>query len=296
MARPAFRRTATALVLAVVAAGCGSHAGTGESLRVVAAENFWGSLAQQLGGRRVSVASIVTDPNTDPHEYASSAVDARAIGAANEVIVNGAGYDAWAEKLLSAGRPAGRRVLTVARLAGSANGANPHLWYAPAVVERTAAAITADYIGLDPGHRAYYKERHAAFEAGLGRYRAAVARIRAKYAGTPVASTESIFVYLSEALALRLISPPAFMKAVAEGTEPPVQSIVSFQRQLSGRRARLLVFNTQTATAVTTNMRGAARAAGIPVIGISETLQPSGASFQDWQLRQLEALERGLRR
>jgi zinc/manganese transport system substrate-binding protein len=284
------------LIVMLVVAGCGVSRSTTGRLHVVAAENFWGSIAQQLGGQRVSVLSIVSDPNADPHEYESSATDARAIATADEVIVNGAGYDSWAQRLLSAGGVSGRRLLDVASLVGAQPGANPHLWYDPAVVERVADAITADYTRLDSAHAAYYRAQRKAFETALAPYHRAIARIRARLTGTRVGSTESIFVYMSRALGLDLISPPEFMKAVAEGTEPPAQTVVTFQKQVNGRQIRELVFNVQTATSVTTNLRAAARAAGIPVVGISETLQPTGATFEDWQVRQLDAIEAGLKR
>jgi len=281
-----------AAIAASALAACGPAASgaPGRVVSVVAAENFWGSLASQLGGAHASVTSVVTDPNADPHEYQASSATARAFARADLVVVNGAGYDSWAQRLLSGSSAPGRRVLDVARLVGVRVGQNPHLWYSPGFVERAIGAIEAAYESLDPADASYFARRRAALEQALVPWRQLVVRIRLRYAGQPVASTESIFVYLARALGLDLVSPPAFMDAVAEGNDPPAASVATFEQQLSTRRVRLLVYNTQTTTAITSTMEALARSRGVPVVGISETVQPPGASFQAWQARQLGAV------
>jgi zinc/manganese transport system substrate-binding protein len=263
-------------------------------LQVIAAENFWGNVAAQLGGSHVSVTSIVSNPNADPHEYESSAQDARAFAEADYVIVNGAGYDDWANHLLAANASSSRTVFTVADLVGVRAGGNPHIWYNPAWVEVVASHITADFKRLDPADAAAFDQQRTAFESGLTPYRDLISTIRSRYAGTPVGATESIFVYLSDALGLKLISPPEFMKAIAEGNDPPAQDVAAFHDQLQGRQIKILVYNLQTITDITTQFEQLARQRGIPVVGISETLQPVGASFQDWQVKQLQGLEQAL--
>lgn len=283
------------LLLAAGLPGCGMPAGSATGgLQVVAAENFWGNIAAQLGGSRVSVTSIVINPNADPHEYESSATDARAFAAADYVILNGAGYDDWGEKLLSANPNSSRKVLTVGHLLGKSAGENPHFWYNPGWIDQVADRITADYKTLDPADAAYFGQQRRAFERALQPYRDLVAGIRAKAGGVAVGATESIFVYLADALGLNLISPPDFMKAVAEGDDPPAQTVAEFQNQITGHEIRVLVYNTQTSTPITDNLRALARRNGIPVVGISETLEPPTASFQQWQIRQLTALEAAL--
>jgi zinc/manganese transport system substrate-binding protein len=287
---------AVAFALASAVAACGSStSASGGRLNVVAAENFWGSLAEQLGGNRVQVASILTDPNADPHEYTSNPADARLMAAAHYVITNGAGYDTWTDKLLAANPSSARKQLDIAKLLRMHAGDNPHFWYDPEYVTRVMFRITADYKALDPAHAAYFDSRRTAVIAALAPYRSRISAIRATFAGAKVGSTESIFEYMAHALRLNLISPPEFMKAVAEGTEPPASTVVEFGRQLASRQAKVLVYNTQTSTAVTTNLKQQASSARIPIVGISESLQPSGASFQDWQVGQLDALTRALR-
>jgi zinc/manganese transport system substrate-binding protein len=285
-------------LLAAPLAACGAPpAGAGSgTLQVIAGENFWGSIAAQLGGPHVSVTSIVTNPNTDPHEYESSATDARAFATADYVVLNGAGYDAWASKLLSANPNQNRKVFTIADLLNKKAGDNPHFWYNPAWVDKVADKITADYRGLDPADAAYFTQQREAFATALKPYHDAISRIRATSAGVAVGSTESIFVYLAQALGFNLISPPEFMQAISEGTDPPAQTVAQFQDQISHRQIKALVYNTQTSTPITDNLKQLATQNGIPVVGISETVQPATASYQDWQISQLNSLQAALSR
>ena len=280
--------------LAAVAA-CGAAVGLPPGkLNVVAAENFWGSVAEQLGGDRVSVQSVVSDPNADPHEYESSAADARAFADANFVILNGAGYDDWGQKLIDGNPAAGRVVLDVASALGKKAGDNPHLWYDPASVVLTADRITADYKSIDSKDASYFDQMRNDFTAALKPYQDEVGGIRQKYSGIAIGSTESIFVYMAAALGLRLTTPAAFMNAVSEGIDPPAAAVVQVQDQVSGDQIRALVYNSQTATAVTTNIKSLAAAHHIPTVAVTETLQPQGSTFQDWQLGQLRSLEAAL--
>jgi len=285
----------------VVVTGAGACAGPappgrvgGSVLRVVAAENFWGSIAAQLGGTRADVQSVVTDPNADPHQYPSDTNDSRAIALADVVIVNGAGYDTWAGAMLAASESGSRRVVDVAGVLGRKQGDNPHFWYDPTSVVTVANRITATYRAADPPDGGYFDERRAAFGTALQPYLDRVAEIKRRFSGVKVAATETVFVPMAAALGLDLISPRDFMRAIAEGTEPPAGSVIQFQAQVRRRDARVLVYNVQTATVTTTNIKRLAAAADIPVVGISETMQPEGATFQGWQLAQLVTLENAL--
>jgi zinc/manganese transport system substrate-binding protein len=284
--------------LSAILAGCGAPNGGSSSstLQVMAGENFWGSVAAQLGGSRVSVTSIVTNPNTDPHEYESSATDARTFATADYVILNGAGYDDWGQKLLSANPSSSRKVFTVADLLHKKAGDNPHFWYNPEWVEKVADRITADYQALDSADSAYFSQQREAFRSALKPYHDAVAQIRLSFAGLAVGSTESIFVYMAQALGVNLISPPEFMQAISEGSDPPAQSVAEFQNQLSHHAIKVLVYNSQTSTPITENLKQLAANHSIPVVGISETIQPATATFQDWQTRQLNSLQAALSR
>ena len=263
---------------------------------MIAGENFWGSIAAQLGGAHVTVTSIVTNPNTDPHEYESSAVDARAFATAEYVILNGAGYDDWGQKLLSANPSQNRKVFTVADLLNKKAGDNPHFWYNPDWVEKVADRITADYQALDAADAGYFGRRRDALRIAFKPYHDAVAQIRSTFSGVPVASTESIFVYMAQALDVNLISPPEFMQAISEGNDPPAQTVAEFQDQVSHHQIKVLVYNSQTSTPITDNLKQLAVRTAIPVVGISETIEPPTASFEDWQLKQLHAVQAALSR
>jgi zinc/manganese transport system substrate-binding protein len=286
-------------LLATALAACGAPAagpGSGQPLQVIVGENFWGSIATQLGGSHVTVTSIVTNPNTDPHEYESSATDARAFATADYVILNGTGYDDWGQKLLSANPSSSRKVFTVADLLNKKAGDNPHFWYNPAWVDKVADRITADYQALDSADSAYFSQQREAFRNALQPYHDALAHIRSSFSGVAVGSTESIFVYMAQALGLNLISPPEFMQAISEGTDPPAQTVADFQNQVTNRLVKVLIYNTQTSTPITENLKQLASKNGIPVVGISETVEPANASFQDWQTRQLTSLQAALGR
>jgi zinc/manganese transport system substrate-binding protein len=275
-------------------AGNSTSSSSGTVLNVVAAENFWGSIAAQLGGKHVNVTSIVSDPNADPHEYESNTNDARAFAQANYVVLNGAGYDTWGQKLLDANPVSGRKVFVVANLLGKHEGDNPHFWYNPTYVEQVANQITKDYQALDPADSAYFTQQRAAFETALSPYHQRIAEIRARFAGRKIGSTESIFVYMANALGLDLISPPAFMDAVAEGNDPPASSVVTFEQQIRQKQITVLVYNVQTVTNITNTIKQLASQENIPIVGISETIQPPDASFQEWQTAQLLELQNAL--
>lgn len=261
---------------------------------VVAAENFWGSLMSQLGSSRTQVLSIVTDPNADPHEYETNSQDAQAVANAAFVVINGAGYDDWALKLIAASNTPHQVVLNVADLLGKKQGDNPHFWYSPYYVNDTVKAMYLDLISIDPADTAYFTQQYASLSASLGQYNARISEIRQQFAGTRVAATEDIFVYVANATGLDLVSPPAFMEAVAEGNDPSAQSVVQFQQLIQSGNFSVLVYNGQTVTPLTENIKAMAAAKGIPIVAVTETIQPPDVSFQDWMNAELITLQNAL--
>jgi zinc/manganese transport system substrate-binding protein len=291
------------VALAASAAGCGSGGSAGGAvggeggsrLRVVAAENFWGSIAMQLGGSRVEVQSIIVNPDTDPHSYEPTPEDARTLAGAQLAIVNGVGYDSWASKLLDANPEGGRVALNVGHLLGLSQGENPHRWYFPADVRRVVAAITADYQRLDPAAAGYFASQRTAFETrSLARYDALRAQIRSAYAGVPVGYSESIFQGLGEDLHLKLLTPYSFAKAIAEGGEVTAQDKRTVDEQAEQRRIRVWVLNSQNVTPDVRRVSEIARAKDIPIATVTETLSPASESFEQWQVAQLEGLQKAL--
>jgi zinc/manganese transport system substrate-binding protein len=284
------------LLLSASLAACGVPAAAHDGrLNVVVAENFWGSIAAQVGGDHVAVISVVNNPNADPHDYEVTAADARAVADARYVIVNGAGYDAWAQQLVEANPSAERKELEIAKFVGKKTGDNEHLWYSPDAVMKVIDQITADYEALDAANAAYYDQQSATFKnATLRDYDGLIADIRAKYAGAPVAITEPVFGYMAEALGLKVLTPATFIKAIDEGEDPSAADTATFDEQISTRQIKVFIYNSQNSTPDVDTLRTKAQAVGIPIVTVTETLTPAGATFQAWQVRQLQALEQAL--
>jgi zinc/manganese transport system substrate-binding protein len=290
------------VTLAAAVAGCGRGPAAvgssgGDHLSVVAAENFWGSIAAQLGGTRVTVTSIITNPDTDPHSYEPTPADAVALAKADMVVYNGIGYDPWVPQLLAADPAAGRAALDVGDVVGIRPGGNPHRWYSPTNVGRVIDAITAGYEHARPEDASYFDRQRATFlSSGLARYHSLLTSIRARYAGTPVGASESIFAPMARALGLDLLTPASFLDAVSEGGEPTAADKATIDNQIRTHAIKVLVFNSQNATPDVQAQVDAARLAGIPVTAMTETLTPASATFEAWQARQLESLQAALHR
>ena len=264
-------------------------------LKVVAGENFWGSIAAQLGGDKVQVTSIIANPNIDPHDYEPKPADARAVADSRYAIANGAGYDAWLSKMLEANPVEGRQLLDIGALVGKRAGDNPHFWYSPEYVRKVIDQISADYEKLDPADADYFERSHLQFvTVGLKDYTDTIRAIRQKYQGTPVGATENIFVYLAEPLGLKLLTPPKFMTAISEGEAPTAADKVIFDQQISQKGIKVLVINAQNSTPDTDALMQKAQTAGIAVVPVTETLTPATYSFQAWQTAQLRALQQAL--
>ncbi|HEY1567179.1 MAG TPA: zinc ABC transporter substrate-binding protein [Solirubrobacteraceae bacterium] len=288
---------ALAATVALLVAGCGDAqtAASGGRVRVVAAENFWGSIARQIGGAHAQVTSVIVNPAQDPHDYEPTTVDGRTMAIAQLAIVNGVGYDPWAPKLLAANPVDGRITLTVGSLFGLQDGDNPHRWYDPAEVLVVARTIAADLAKLDPAHKAYFAAQLRRFDTqGLAAYHRLIAQIRARYAGTPVGASESIFALQAPALGLRLITPDSFMKAISEGTEVTAQDTITTERQITDHQIKVWVYNSQNVTPGIQHLNDLARAAHIPIATVTETLSPASSSFQQWQVAQLTRLAAAL--
>ncbi len=296
---------AAAVAIVGVLAGCATgtpaaHGPTGQpdgppKIAVVAAENFWGSIATQLGGEHVAVHSIVASPDADPHDYEPTPADGRALATAQYVIENGAGYDPWAAKLISANPVPARSVLTVGDLVGIKKGGNPHRWYSPDDVHQVIERITADYKRIDPAAANYFDQRKQDYETrGLARYNQLIAGIKSKYGGTPIGASESIVTPLAEDLGLKMATPEPFLDAVSEGTDPTAADKITMDHQIKAKQIKVFVFNSQNSTPDVAALVTAAKDQGIPVAKVTETLVPATASFQDWQVGQLEGIDRAL--
>jgi zinc/manganese transport system substrate-binding protein len=263
----------------------------GRALRVVAAENFWGSIAQQVGGSAVRVTAVITNPAADPHDYEPNPADARAMAGADLVIVNGVGYDPWATTLLAASP--GPIVLNVGDLLGAKDGDNPHLWYNPSYVRTFVSALTTDLEKLDPAGD-FTRERQRYESVALKPYDDLIAVIRKRYGGTEVGASESIFAMLAPALDLRLVTPPTFLRAISEGSDVSAADKHSIDRQIASRQIRIYVYNSQNATPDVQAQLAQCRAGHIPIASITETMSPATTTYQQWQSTQLAGIEAAL--
>jgi zinc/manganese transport system substrate-binding protein len=290
-----WRTTLAAVGIAAVVAGCGNSRASTRGVAVVAAENFWGSIATQIAGDRASVQSIITNPAQDPHSYEPSANDARLLATSQLAIVNGLGYDPWAAKLLAANPGSKRVVLTVGGVLELHDGDNPHRWYSPADVNSIAYYIAAALSNLDPKNADFYAARLATFETkDLHAYYQLIAQIKRRYQGVPVGASESIFALQAQPLGLHLLTPASFMKAISEGTDVSAQDTITTQDQIARHQIKVWIYNSQNATPQVQRLTAAARANHIPVVTITETLTPATATFEQWQTAQLERIERAL--
>ncbi|MBV8578665.1 MAG: zinc ABC transporter substrate-binding protein [Acetobacteraceae bacterium] len=309
IARPALRGVlvaravvilAAAPLLAGVLAACGSSSaavtdGSAGAVSVVAAENEYGSVAAQIGGRYVHVVSVESNPNTDPHTYEVSPNVASEVSGAGLVIQNGVGYDNYMGKIESASPNPKRKVIDVQRLLGLPDSTpNPHLWYAPRTMPAAARAMADDFAALDPTHAAYFRQNLARFDASLKPWYAAIAAFRARYGGSAVATTEPVADYLLQAMGIDNLTPFVFQADIMNGTDPSPQNVALENGFFSQRKVKVFAYNQQVTGALTKSFLETSRKAGIPVVGVYETMPTPGYTYQTWMMAEVAALEKAL--
>jgi len=278
----------------VVMAPHGEVAGS-STVQVVAAENFWGNIAAQIGGNKVKVTSIISDPNADPHLYESDAHDAIAIATADIVITNGLGYDDFMDKLLSASPNSNRQVISAASVLGvTGSNPNPHLWYNTPKVPQMAAAIELAMAKQHPADKDQFEKNLATFDASLKPITNTIAQIKLRYSGEPVAYTERVPGYLLANAGLDVVTPPGFASSIEDGVDPSPSDTAAMDNLMTSHGVKVLLYNAQTVSPVTQHVRDLATANGIPVIGVTETLPAGESSYQSWQLDQVDALQGAL--
>lgn len=279
-------------ILAVLSAPLARVAGAAEPVAVVAAENFYGDVARQIGGPEVAVTSILSNPDQDPHLFEASASVLRAIAAARVVIYNGIDYDPWIAKLLQASHSTQPAVIVVAQLVGRKAGDNPHIWYDPATMPALAKALADELGRADAAHASAYRQRLTQFERSLQPLAAKIAALRERLAGTAVTATEPVFGYMFAALGME-VRNQRFQLAVMNNTEPSAADVAVFENDLKTHRVRLLAYNNQASDPAAQWMLTLARASHIPVVPVSET-EPPGQTYQAWLIEELDAVDRAL--
>jgi len=290
------------ILCTLLVSACGSlnSAATGSggsqslaTINVVAAENFYGDIVRQLGGSHVKVTNILSNPNIDPHVFESNPQTSFAIEKANFVIENGLGYDTWMDQLLSASQNTNRVVLVAGKIADHTLPDNPHVWYGFDNMPTIATAITNALKKLDRAHASLFDSNLATFKQSLVPLQQKIRQINAKYAGTPVTLTETIYLYQSLPEGLNVLTPFGFEKAIAEGNDPTADTVIATNNELSDHKAKILIYNEQTITPITTHLENEAKKLNIPVVPVYET-EPSHKTYQQWMMAQLNVLQQAL--
>jgi len=297
---------AAALSAVLVAGGCassasggtptGSGGGSGTGLiEAIGAENEYASVIAQIGGKYVHADSIMSNPNTDPHTFEASPAVAREITAAKLLVQNGVGYDTWATTIENAAPDPSRKVINVQQLLGlPGSTANPHLWYKPTTMPAVADAIATDLGQIDPAHAAYFKANAASFVASLSAWNQAIAAFKAKYAGTPVATTEPVADYMLQAAGADNLTPWTLQADIMNGVDPSPQDVAAQQALFKDHKVKVFVYNQQVTDPLTESFIKDAQAAGIPVIGVYETMPTPGYDYQTWMLAEVNALTKAV--
>ena len=288
-------KTVSGIVLAFVFALIAQTASaTGGPIKVIAAENFYGGVAQQIGGPQVAVTSVMSNPDQDPHLFEASPSVVRDLTSADLVIYNGADYDPWMAKLLTVATRPGRTVIVAADLVHRQAGDNPHLWYDPSTMPAVAKSIADALAKIDPAHAADYQARLAAFLAALKPIDEKVEAIRKKYAGVPVTASEPVFGYMAAALGFKMRNEK-FQIAIMNDTEPSARDVAAFERDLKEHKVRVMFYNKQASDKIVQHLVELARASSVPVVGVTE-LVPPGMTFQQWMLSELNDTAKALGR
>ncbi len=255
------------------------------SVNIVAAENFYGGVAEQIGGPSVKVVSILTHPNQDPHEFQADAATAKLITDADIVIFNGIGYDDWMEKLLKVTGKPNRVVVCVADLIGAKSGANPHIWYNPQTI--TALATRIGQI-LDQPQAA------ASFHQSMQPLYDKIAALKSRTSGVKVTATEPLFGYMASALGFVMLNYD-YQLAMLNGTDPNFTQTADFEKSLTSKTAKILFYNSQVTSPSTQRIQALAMKYWISIVGITETQPPGTKNYVDWMLSALSEVEKALK-
>jgi zinc/manganese transport system substrate-binding protein len=292
-----------ALAAALLASGCssslalraGGSGGSGGRIVAVGAENEYADVIQQVGGKYVQVSAILSNPNTDPHTFEASASVARLLDSAQLVVQNGVGYDTFMNTIESAVPNSARKVVVVQHLLGLPDSTpNPHLWYKPSTMPAVANAIAADLSTLQPAHASYFKANAAAFTSSLTAWDKAIAAFKAKYPNTPVATTEPVADYMLQAAGADNLTPWAFQADIMNGTDPSAQDVAVQRSLFTQHKVKVFLYNQQVTDSLTESFIALARANGIPVVGVYETMPEPGFNYQSWMLAEIQDLQKAV--
>jgi zinc/manganese transport system substrate-binding protein len=299
------RGKALASVVAVIAlavAGCSSGRSTSGAtvtsnsvINAIGAENEYANVLSQIGGRYVHVSSILNNPNTDPHTFEASPSVAAAVSGAQLIVQNGVGYDTWISKMESQSPNSKRKVIIVQNLLGLPDSTpNPHLWYDPKTMPTVAQAMTSALSALQPADAAYFHANLEAFDRSLTPWLNAIAQFKATYPGTLAATTEPVADYLLTAMGITNLTPFVFQADIMNGVDPSPQDITLENGFFTQHKVQVFAYNQQVVSTLTTSIRETALKAGVPVVGVYETMPTPGYDYQSWMFAEVEALKKAV--
>ena len=287
--------------VALVASACASSpaaapsAGSSASIVAIGAENEYASVLAQVGGKYVQVSAIMSNPATDPHTYEASSSVAQKISSAQLVVQNGVGYDTFMTTIENAAPNAQRKVIDVQKLLGLPDStANPHLWYQPSTMPAVANAIAADLAAIDPAHAATFRANAQTFISSLAPWNQAIAAFKAKYRGTPVATTEPVADYMLQAAGADNMTPFTFQANIMNGVDPSAQNVALEKSLFTQHKVKAFLYNQQVTSSLTQSFIALAHQNGIPVVGVYETMPTPGYNYQSWMLTEVQDLQKAV--
>ncbi len=282
-------------VLSLAACGPTSAAATAGRIPAVGAENEYANVISQIGGRYVSVSAIMSNPNTDPHTFEASPSVAEVVSGARLVVQNGLGYDTFMNKIEAASPNSQRQVITVQSLLGLPDSTpNPHLWYKPGTMPAVAAAVEKDLAEDQPAHRSYFAANLARFDDSLSAWTSALSEFASRHPNTPVAVTEPVADYMLQAAGCDIMTPFPLQAAIMNGTDPSPEDVSVEQNLLADHKVAVFLYNQQVTDPLTASFLALAKRAGVPVVGVYETMPTPGYDYQTWMMAELQALRKAV--
>lgn len=261
-------------------------------INIVAAENFYGELANEIGGTQVKVQSIISNPDADPHLFTTSPSTGKAIANAQIIIYNGADYDDWMKQILANVDTKKVIIINVADLIGAKSGDNPHLWYKPETFPKVAGVLATKIDQINPQAKTITAASLTKFMQDNAKVQQLIASSKAKYNGTMVTATEPVFGYMSDALGLKMQGLD-FQWKIMNDTEPTPKMIANYQELLTGKKVKVLFYNSQVSDTITKNMQNLAKQNNIPVVGVTETM-PEKLTINQWLTNEINATNMAL--
>jgi zinc/manganese transport system substrate-binding protein len=281
-----------AVLLVSGASTAAASSTTRGTINAVGAENEYANVLSQIGGPYVKVSSILDNPNTDPHTFEASPSVAQEVSSAELIVQNGVGYDGFMNDIESASPNPKRKVIVAQHVLGLPDSTpNPHLWYNPRTMPAVAKVMAADLSALAPNHAAYFRARLQSFDASLEPWFSAIAAFKAKYAGTPVATTEPVADYLLTAMGMKNLTPFVFQADIMNGVDPAPEDITLENGFFTKHSVKVFCYNQQVVDSLTISIRHTAQSAGVPVVGVYETMPTPGYDYQSWMLAEVAAIK-----